>query len=174
MPEIKVVRGSLVEQDVEYIVNAANTLMRGGGGIDGLIHKLAGPKLLLELQRIAQRGCKTGEIIVSGAHELNYKGIVHTPGPIWRGGSENEAELLANSYRNSLNAVHDLNAKSIGFCSISTGAYRYPLDDAAAIAMATVRQWIATTEQTSLEHILFAMHGQKEYEAFTNAYNASQ
>ena len=172
MPEIKVVRGSLVEQDVEYIVNAANTMMRGGGGIDGLIHRLAGPKLLLELQRVAPKGCKTGEVVVTAAHNLKHKGIIHTPGPIWRGGSENEALLLANSYRNSLQAVHDLDGRSIGFCSISTGAYRYPLEPAADVAVATILEWISRNEATSIDQIIFAMFRQPEFDAFARVLHA--
>ena len=174
MAEITVVRGSLVEQDVDYIVNAANTMMRGGGGIDGLIHRHAGPKLLLELQRVAPKGCATGEVIVTSAHELKHNGIVHTPGPIWRGGSSREAELLSNSYRNSLNAVHELGGSSIGFCSISTGAYRYPIDEAATIAISTAQKWTVATPETTIERIVFAMHGEREYEVFRVTLNRLQ
>src|SRR5947209_6697925 len=115
MPEISVVRGSLVDQDVEYIVNAANTMMRGGGGIDGVIHRMAGPNLLLELYREAPHGCNTGEVVVTEAYDLKHKGIVHTPGPRWKDGLHGEPELLAASYRNSLQAVHELKGESIAF-----------------------------------------------------------
>jgi O-acetyl-ADP-ribose deacetylase (regulator of RNase III) len=169
MPEISVVRGSLVEQDVQYIVNAANTMMRGGGGIDGLIHKLAGPKLLLELYKVAPNGCGTGEVVVTKPHDLKYKGIIHTPGPRWKGGANGEPELLANSYRNSLIAVHNLGGTSIGFCSISTGVYGYPIQLAAPIAIETVRSWIASTPATSIQKIVFAMHGDREYDVFRTA-----
>jgi len=172
MPTVRVVRGSVIDQEVDYIVNAANTLMRGGGGVDGAIHQLAGPKLLLELQRVAPNGCQTGEVVVTAAHELKHKGIVHTPGPIWRGGREDEHVLLANSYRNSLQAVHDLSGRSIAFCSISTGAYRFPLEEASGIAITAVRQWIAEIEQTTIEEVIFAMRGEREYQAFLNALNS--
>ena len=166
MAEIKVVRGSLLDQDVDYIVNAANSMMRGGGGIDGAIHAAAGPKLLLELQRIAPKGCATGEVVVTSAHDLKHKGIIHTPGPIWRGGSEGEPELLAASYRNSLIAVDALSGTSIGFCSISTGAYRYPLGAAAQIAIATVWNWTQANPESPIETVIFAMRGASEFEAF--------
>ena len=169
MPEISVVRGSLVDQDVEYIVNAANTMLRGGGGIDGVIHRLAGPKLLLELYRVAPKGCPTGEVVVTGAHELKQKGIVHTPGPRWKGGDHGEAELLATSYRNSLVAVDELGGTSIGFCSISTGSYRFPLELAAPIAVRAVRTWVSSTPQTSIERVVFAMFSEVEFWAYFRA-----
>lgn len=169
MAEIKVVRGSLLDQDVDYIVNAANTMMRGGGGIDGAIHAAAGPKLLLELQRVAPKGCATGEVVVTAAHNLKHKGIVHTPGPIWRGGTQGEPELLAATYRNCLIAADAQDATSIGFCSISTGAYRYPLEEAAQIAIKTVRGWTQANSQTSIQRIIFAMRGAAEFEAFEQA-----
>jgi O-acetyl-ADP-ribose deacetylase (regulator of RNase III) len=173
MPEIVLIHGSLVEQDVDYIVNAANTMMRGGGGIDGLIHRLAGPKLLLELQRVAPRGCATGEVVVTGAHDLKHRGIIHTPGPIWRGGGQSEDLLLANSYRNSLDAVSELGATSIGFCSISTGSYRFPLELAAPIAIGETRKWIAKKPETSLSKIVFVLHRQQEFDAFEAALHAT-
>lgn len=174
MPEISVVHGSVIEQDVEYIVNAANTMMRGGGGIDGVIHRLAGPKLLLELQRVAPNGCRTGEVVVTGAHNLPHKGIVHTPGPRWKGGSHGEAGLLAASYRSSLQAVDSLGGKSIAFCSISTGAYRFPIDLAADIAIRTVRDWAETIRETGLELVVFSMYREEEFAAFQRALASEQ
>jgi len=169
MTEIEVLRGSLLEQDVDFIVNAANTLMRGGGGIDGAIHQRAGHKLLLELQRVAPKGCETGEVVVTAAHELPHKGIIHTPGPIWRGGGSNEAVLLANCYRNSLIAAHSRNAESIGFCSISTGVYGFPIDEAASIALDTIKEWLSLNPSTTLRRIVFAMRGEPEFLAFEQA-----
>ncbi len=163
MLDNSVVRGSVVDQDVEYIVNAANTMMRGGGGIDGVIHQLAGPKLLLELYRVAPNGCPTGEVVVTGAHQLKHKGIIHTPGPRWKGGDHGEADLLAASYRNSLAAVHVLGGASIGFCSISTGSYRFPVELAAPIALGAVRAWVSSVAETSIERVVFAMFSEAEY-----------
>lgn len=155
-----------MDQDVEYIVNAANTMMRGGGGIDGVIHQMAGPKLLLELYRVAPNGCKTGEVAVTGAHNLKHKGIVHTPGPRWKDGEHGERELLAASYRNSLSAVDALGAESIAFCSISTGSFRFPLDLAAPIAIGAVRGWLAAKPDSSVQRVVFAMRGEAEYFAY--------
>jgi O-acetyl-ADP-ribose deacetylase (regulator of RNase III) len=169
MVEICVVPGSLVDQDVDYIVNAANTMMRGGGGIDGVIHRLAGPKLLLELYRVAPKGCKTGDVVVTGAHDLKHKGIIHTPGPRGKGGNDGEAELLAASYRNSLAAVDALGGESIGFCSISTGSYRFPLELAAPIAVSAVRAWVVSEPDTTIERVVFAMFSESEYRAYLDA-----
>jgi O-acetyl-ADP-ribose deacetylase (regulator of RNase III) len=163
---ITVVRGSLVDQNVDAIVNAANTLMRGGGGIDGLIHQRAGFKMLLELQRVAPRGCETGEVVVTPGFDLPQQWVIHTPGPIWRGGKENEDELLANSYRNSMVKAIELNVKSIAFCSISTGVYGFPIERAAPIALDSI---MAHADQ--LESITFAMFGAAEYETFRDALN---
>lgn len=169
---IEVVRGSVVDQEVDYIVNAANTMMRGGGGIDGVIHMRAGPKLLLELYELAPKGCPTGEVVVTGAHDLPQKGIIHTPGPRWKDGKHGEPELLANSYRNSLQAAHDRAARSIAFCSISTGSFRFPLEQAAPVAVQAVRDWLKKTDSPTLERIVFAMYGQPEYEAYRAAVEA--
>lgn len=144
-------------------------MMRGGGGIDGLIHAKAGHKLLLELYRAAPDGCETGEVVVTGAYDLPHKGIVHTPGPRWKDGKHGEQSLLANCYRNSLQAVHERGAESIGFCSISTGVYRFPIDFAAPIAVRTIREWLERTPTTTLQNIVFAMYSQPEYDAFRAA-----
>ena len=120
LSNISVVRGSLLDQSVDVIVNAANTLMRGGGGIDGIIHQRAGFRMLLELQRVAKHGCETGEVVITPGFDLPQKWVIHTPGPIWRGGAENEDELLASCYSNSMLKAVEVGAESIGFCSIST------------------------------------------------------
>src|SRR5438477_2815955 len=104
---IEVVRGSVTAQDVDAIVNAANAMMRGGGGIDGRIHSEAGPGLLEELKRVAPDGAETGTAIITGGHKLKQRHIIHTAGPIWRGGKQGEPERLADSYRNSLQLAHE-------------------------------------------------------------------
>ena len=158
---ISVVRGSLLDQSVDVIVNAANTLMRGGGGIDGLVHQRAGFKMLLELQRVAKHGCETGEVVITPGFDLPQKWVIHTPGPIWRGGLENEDELLANCYSNSMLKALEVGAESIGFCSISTGVYGFPIERAAPIAFNAV---IPLANQ--FKSVTFAMFGVEEFEVF--------
>ena len=159
-----VVRGSLLDQNVDVIVNAANTLMRGGGAIDGLIHQRAGFKMLLELQRVAPRGCEMGEVVVTPGFELPHQWVIHTPGPIWRGGNANEDELLANCYRNSMLKAQEIGAKSIAFCSISTGVYGFPIDRAAPIAISTIAPLA-----DQFERVVFAMFGAQEFDVFHNS-----
>jgi O-acetyl-ADP-ribose deacetylase (regulator of RNase III) len=162
--KISVVRASLLDAEVDVIVNAANTLMRGGGGIDGAIHQRAGYKMLLELQRVAPKGCETGEVVVTLGFDLPQKWVIHTPGPIWRGGTNGEQELLAQCYRNSMLKGIELGAKSIGFCSISTGVYNFPIELAADIALQTVLPL-----SDGFEQVVFAMFGAREYEVFNNS-----
>lgn len=166
---IQVLRGSLLDQDVEAIVNAANTSMRGGGGIDGAVHRAAGPELLEELIRVAPHGARTGQVVATGGHRTGFKYIFHTPGPVWRGGVQGEEQLLTNCYRNSLEAASQRSVKSLGFCSVSTGIYGFPLHRAAPIALRTATDWLEAHSETSLERIVFAMFAAAEYEAFVQA-----
>lgn len=158
---IVVVRASLLETKADVIVNAANTLMRGGGGIDGRIHQRAGQRMLWELQRVAPRGCEVGEVVVTPGFDLPHRWVIHTPGPIWRGGSQGEADSLARCYTNCMQKGIDLGAKTIAFCSISTGVYGYPLELAAPIAFESVLPYAK-----SFESVTFAMYGLEEYETF--------
>lgn len=171
---IEIVKGSVVEQDVDAIVNAANTAMRGGGGIDGVIHRAAGKGLLTELQRVAPNGAKTGAAVLTKGHQLKQPYIIHTPGPVWKGGRANEAEKLASSYQSCLEKAEEKGLKSIAFCSISTGVYLYPLDLAAPIALGTVKEYLDAHPETSLERVVFAMYQTPEYQAFTDAWEALQ
>lgn len=171
---ITVVRGSVLEQDVDAIVNAANTAMRGGGGVDGAIHRAAGPGLLQELFRVAPNGAPTGTVVVTHGHNLKQPWILHTPGPVWRGGTHGEPELLASCYRACLDAAHEKGLRSVAFCSISTGVYGYPLEQAAPIALGTVRDWLQAHPDTTLERIVFAMFGEREYEVFSETLRAMQ
>ncbi len=166
---ITVVRGSVLEQDVEAIVNAANTAMRGGGGVDGAIHRAAGPGLLRELERVAPNGAPTGTAVLTHGHNLKQPWIIHTPGPVWRGGNHGEAELLASSYRSCLEIANAQRLASIAFCSISTGVYGYPLVQAAPLALRTVRDWLLAHPDTSLVCVRFAMFQEQEYQEFTRA-----
>lgn len=161
---IEVVRGSLLDQDVDAIVNAANSMMRGGGGLDGAIHQAAGPGLLDELMEVAPHGCRTGDVVVTSGHLTKFKFIIHTPGPIWRGGISNEDALLAACYRNSVFAAQKLGIHTLGFASISTGVYHFPLDRAAPIALRSVAETV-----TTLDRVVFALFSEREYQAFQRA-----
>lgn len=166
MTEILLVRGSVLEQEVEAIVNAASVGMRGGGGLDGAVHNAAGPALLAELQGKVPSGSPTGSVVVTGGHNTPFKAILHTPGPVWKGGSKGEPDALAACYRNCLDAAHELGVASLGLPSISTGIYGYPIDRAAPLVVRTVREWLAARENTPLQKIVFAMYGGDEYQAF--------
>jgi len=167
---ITVVNESMLDQDVDAIVNAANEGMRGGAGIDGLIHHRAGRGLLDELKIVAPKGATTGTAVITGGHKLKQRHIIHTPGPVWHGGRSGEAELLASSYSSCLEVADANGLKSIAFCSLSTGIFGYPLDKAAPIAVKTVQDYLDTHPDTSLERIIFAMFGDDEYKAFAKAY----
>ena len=169
MTEILLVRGSVLEQAVEGVLNAANVGMRGGGGLDGAVHAAAGPGLLAELRAKVPSGAPTGSVVVTGGYESGFRAILHTPGPVWAGGAQGEPDALAACYRNALDAAHDLGLASLGVPSVSTGIYGYPVEKAAPLAVKTVREWVAAHEATSLERIVFAMFGGDEYAAFAEA-----
>jgi O-acetyl-ADP-ribose deacetylase len=150
-----VVQGDITKQKVDAIVNAANERMRGGGGVDGAIHRAAGPKLLEECIQIG--GCPTGEARITKGYELPARYVIHTVGPVWHGGDKGEPELLASCYRNALRLAVANKVNTIAFPGISTGVYGFPLEDASRIALATVKACLE--EMPDIEQVRFVTFG---------------
>jgi O-acetyl-ADP-ribose deacetylase len=159
---MELILGDICALAVDAIVNAANSSLLGGGGVDGAIHRAAGPRLLDECRGL--HGCATGQAKITSGYNLAARYIIHTVGPIWRDGRDNEAELLAACYRNSLQLALDKGLKSIAFPAISTGVYSYPLHQAAAIAVQTTHQFIQSHEGLDIVYfVLFSEHAWHVY-----------
>ena len=148
MARTETAQGDITRQQVDAIVNAANFTLLGGGGVDGAIHRAAGPELLAECRRIG--GCPTGEARITRGYRLPAAHVIHTVGPVWAGGHRSEPELLRRCYANALHLAGEHNIRSIAFPSISTGVYGYPIEQAAAVAVQTVREVLPSTPSVEL------------------------
>jgi len=167
MATIKLIKGDITISDTDAIVNAANSSLLGGGGVDGAIHRKGGPQILEECIAIRNRqgGCKTGEAVYTSGGQLPCRYVIHTVGPIWNGGNKNERELLSNCYHNSLKIANELNAATIAFPNISTGIYHFPKKEAAEIAIQTVQDFLKTENKT-IQEIVFVCFDDENYEIY--------
>lgn len=165
--KIELQKGDITKLKVDAIVNAANTSLLGGGGVDGAIHRAAGPELLEYNRKLG--GCKTGEAKISPGFKLPAKFIIHTVGPIWKGGDNNEDVLLGNCYKNSLLLAVEYGIKTIAFPAISTGIYSFPLERATNIAIAEVKKFLNTND--SIEKVIFVCFDEKTYEVYKKLLN---
>ena len=159
---IDIVRGDITALEADAIVNAANTTLLGGGGVDGAIHRAAGPELLAECRTLG--GCEPGQAKITRGYGLPARFVIHTVGPIWRGGRHGEPETLANCYRNSLQVAVENQIKTVAFPAISCGAYGYPIQEAAQIALKTTREFLANANK--IDKVLFVLWGEEIYEAY--------
>jgi O-acetyl-ADP-ribose deacetylase (regulator of RNase III) len=156
---IEITRGDITKLEVDAVVNAANTTLLGGGGVDGAIHRAAGPELLAECRTLG--GCEPGEAKITRGYGLPARFIIHTVGPVWHGGKRGEPETLANCYRNSLQLAVENRIKTLAFPAISCGAYGYPLEQAAQIAVKTTREFLANDNM--IEKVIFAVFSEDFY-----------
>jgi len=162
--QIELVRGDITAQDTDAIVNAANTTLLGGGGVDGAIHRAGGPQILAECKKLG--GCDTGDAKITSGGLLTAKFVIHTVGPVYRDGRRGEPRLLASAYRRSMEVAAQHNLSSVAFPSISTGAYRFPIEDAAHIALSTISEYLASQSSIRLVRlVLFSAGDLAAYDA---------
>jgi O-acetyl-ADP-ribose deacetylase (regulator of RNase III) len=158
-PKIEILLGDITKLDADAIVNAANTTLLGGGGVDGAIHRAAGPELLAECRTLG--GCEPGQAKITRGYDLSARFVIHTVGPIWRGGKHDEARTLADCYRNSLQLAVKNEIKTIAFPAISCGAYGYPIEEAAYIAFKTTHEFLAVSDE--IQKVIFVVWGEDVY-----------
>ena len=162
---IEALRGDITEQEVDAIVNAANSSLLGGGGVDGAIHRAAGPELLAECRGLG--GCPPGEAKATGGYRLPANHVIHTVGPVWSGGGSGEPETLASCHRNAISLAAELRCQTVAFPAISTGVYGYPAELAAEVAVAATRE--ALGEQDTVERVSFVLFDERTHAAFAAA-----
>jgi O-acetyl-ADP-ribose deacetylase len=162
---LELVKGDITLQDTDAIVNAANSTLLGGGGVDGAIHRAAGPRLLAETRALG--GCDTGDAKITRGYDLNARHVIHAVGPVYRPNSPEVGALLASTYRRSLEVASENGLKTVAFPAISTGIYGYPLEEAAPIALQTIADYLVT--QSQLELVRFVLFDDDAYDAFAEA-----
>lgn len=162
--KIEVQQGDITKVDVDAVVNAANSSLMGGGGVDGAIHRAGGPSILQECKEIVRRqgGCPTGDAVITTAGNLPAKHVIHTVGPVWRGGTNGEADQLAGCYRNSLRLAEEHGCASVAFPNISTGVYGYPKSQAAEIAVKAVKDF--ASRGSGIQRVIFVCFDDENYE----------
>ncbi len=157
--------GDITKEETEAIVNAANSGLRGGGGVDGAIHRAGGPQIMEECRKIG--GCPTGNAVITSGGRLKAKYVIHAVGPVYHGGKKGEAELLAGAYENSLRRASENGVRSVSFPSLSTGAYGYPLDEAAPVALKTIVEYLKVHKD--IELVRLVLFGPEAYKAYESA-----
>ena len=162
--ELVLINGDITGEETDAIVNAANSGLRGGGGVDGAIHRKGGPSIMEECRQIGR--CPTGSAVITGAGKLKAKQVIHAVGPIWSGGGRNEADLLAGAYRESLKLASKHKLQSVSFPSISTGAYGYPIKEAAEVALSTVIEYLKGHPEIRL--VRFVLFGEPTYNSYAD------
>ena len=160
--KIDIIRGDITALDVDAIVNAANTTLLGGGGVDGAIHRAAGPELLAECRTLG--GCQSGEAKITPGYNLPSRFVIHTVGPFWTGGHRGEPEVLANCYRNSLHLAGENSVRTMAFPAISCGAYGYPIPEAAEIALKTTCEFLTNTDK--IDKVIFVLWDADAYDTY--------
>lgn len=168
--ELSITRGDITQQDTDAIVNAANSSLMGGGGVDGAIHRAGGPAILEECKQIVSRQGRlpTGQAVITSGGNLRARYVIHTVGPVWQGGNRNEAELLASAYRESLKVAVEKQLNSVSFPSISTGAYGYPVDVAARVAIGAVSLFLKT-KVSSIQKVVFVLFDSATFRVYASA-----
>jgi O-acetyl-ADP-ribose deacetylase (regulator of RNase III) len=161
---IELIQGDITTQEVDAIVNAANSSLLGGGGVDGAIHRVGGPAILEESRRLG--GCETGDAKSTTAGELPARWVIHAVGPVWHGGDQREDELLASAHHRSLEVASELGARTVAFPAISTGVYRFPVDRAARIALSTTAEYL--DDHPEIERVTFVLFSDEHHRAFAD------